>query len=104
MFDIGLLKSCQVHRILKIFLHDTIVNPNIQHYKENMDTENVKVRQLMVDTFTDGTKELSFDLVKNKKQRVTIEGCDYEIELMNIGKENIQGQIFPVFEFNVSKV
>jgi peroxiredoxin family protein len=69
-----------------------------------MDTENVKVRQLMVDTFTDGTKELSFDLVKNKKQRVTIEGCDYEIELMNIGKENIQGQIFPVFEFNVSKV
>lgn len=63
------------------------VNPNIQEYQENANTKDAQVRQVMVTTPTDET----------------IAGSDYEIELTNIGKENIQGQDFPFFEFNVSK-
>lgn len=80
------------------------VNPNIQDYQENADTERAKVRQVIVTTPTDQTKVLSFDFANNKKHKINIEGCDYEIELMNIGKENIQNQDFPFYEFNVSKV
>ncbi len=79
------------------------VNPNIQDYQENADTENVQVRQVMTTIPTDQTKVLSFDFDNNKKHSINIEGCDYEIELMNIGKENIQGKDFPFYEFNVSK-
>lgn len=75
------------------------VNPNIQHYQENADTENVQVRQVATTTPTDQTKELPFDFGNNKKHSINIEGCDYEIELMNIGKENIQGQDCQFYEF-----
>jgi len=34
---------------------------------------------------------------------INVEGSDYEIELVNIGKDNIKGQDFPFFEFNVTK-
>lgn len=54
-------------------------------------------------TPTDQTKVLSFDFDSNKKHKINIEECDYEIELMNIGKEKIQGQDFLFYEFNVSK-
>jgi hypothetical protein len=79
------------------------VNPNTQDYQENADIKNVQVRQLMMTTPTDQTKELSFDFDNNRKHSINIEGSDYEIELMNIGKENIQGQDFLFYEFNVSK-
>jgi hypothetical protein len=79
------------------------VNPNVQDYQENSDNENIQVRQVMLTTSTDQTKTLSLDFNNNKKQSFDIEGSNYEIELMNIGKENIEGQDFPYFEFNVSK-
>jgi hypothetical protein len=79
------------------------VNPNIQHYQEKADTKNVQVRQVMVSTPTDQTQTLEFDLKNNKKKQVHIEESTYEIELMNIGKENIQGQDFLFYEFNVSR-
>lgn len=78
------------------------VNPNVQDYQEKADTKNIRVRQVMVTAATDQTKVLSFDFLKNRKHNIDIEGCVYEIELMSIGKENIQGQKFPFYEFNVS--
>lgn len=78
------------------------VNPNIQDYQEKADTENVQVRQVIETIPTDQTKVLSFDFDNNKKHSINIEGCDYKIELMNIGKENIQDQDFPFYEFDVS--
>ena len=79
------------------------VNPNIQDYQENADTENVQVRQVMLTTPTDQTKTLSLDFNGNKRKSFGIEGSNYEIELMNIGKENIKGRDFLFYEFDVSK-
>lgn len=80
------------------------VNPNIQDYREKADTEHAQIRQVIMTTPTDLTRVLSFDLASNKKHKINIEGCNYEIELTNIGKENIQNQNFPFYELNVSKV
>lgn len=80
------------------------VNPNIQDYREKADTGHAQIRQVMRTIPTDQTRVLTFDLVNNKKHKINIEGCDYEIELTKIGKENIQGQNFPFYEFNVSKL
>lgn len=80
------------------------VNPNIQDYREKADTEHAQIRQVIITTPTDQTRVLSFDLANNKKHKINIEGCDYEIELTNIGKENIQNQDFLFYEFDVSKV
>ena len=79
------------------------INPNTQHYKENADTENAKVRQVMMSTTTDQTKTLTFDIEKNRKQNINIEDSNYEIELMNIGKENIEDKEYLFYEFNVTK-
>ena len=79
------------------------VNPNIQDYQENADTANAQVRQVTHTTPTDQTKVLSFDYDNNRKHKINIEECNYEIELMNIGKENIQGQDFPFYEFSIIK-
>jgi hypothetical protein len=78
--------------------------PNVQEYVEKADTPTAKIRQVSVTTPTDqtATATLTFDLESNKKKSVTAEGTDYEIELLGIGKEEIQGQQFPFFEFNVS--
>lgn len=76
--------------------------PNVQEYVENADTPTAKIRQVSVTTPTDQTTTLTFDLESNKKKSVTAEGTDYEIELLGIGKEEIQGHQFPFFEFNVS--
>jgi hypothetical protein len=79
------------------------VNPNIQDYQDNADTEHSKVRQVIMTTPTDQTRRLFFDFGNNKTHRINLEGCDYEIELMNIGRENIQNQDFLFYEFNVTK-
>ena len=78
------------------------VNPNIHEYQENADSEDVNVRQVMVSTSTDQTRKLSFDFKQNRKQTVEINGHTYTIELLNIGKEQIEGQEFFVFEFQVA--
>ena len=78
------------------------VNPNTQEYQEIADTKDVQVRQVMLTTTTEQKRELSFDFDANKTHNINIEGCNYEIELMNIGKENIEGQDWTSYEFNVS--
>ena len=75
-----------------------LVNPIIQDYKENADTKNAQVRQVMITTSTNETRVLSFDFENNRKHKINVEGSDYEIELINIGKDNIKGQDFPFFD------
>ena len=79
------------------------VNHNIQDYKENDDKPGVKIRQTIVTTPTDETRTLKFDFSKMKTQKVVIGITAYKIELLEIGKEEIQGQKFPYFDFSVSR-
>ena len=80
------------------------VNPSIDDYKESADQPGVKVRQVTVSSPTDQTRTLSFDLQSNRKQTITIESQDYQIELLEIGKENIQEQDFRFFAFEVNRI
>jgi len=80
------------------------VNPSIDHYEEISDQSGSKVRQVIVSSPTDQTQTLSFDFESNRQQAVTIEDQDYRIELIEIGKENIQGQDFPFFAFDVNRI
>ena len=80
------------------------LNPNIQDYQEKADQPGIKVRQVMQTTPTDQTQIIKFDFGDNKVKVVQAESEKYQIELMQIGKENVQGQDFPFFEFSVSKI
>ena len=77
-------------------------NPNIQHYKEQQDQKDIKVRQVIVTTSTSQTKTIPFDFKTNNVHDVTIENTKYNVKLMNIGRELIQGQKFLYFEFFVT--
>jgi hypothetical protein len=77
-------------------------NPNIQDYKEQQDQKDIKVRQLVVTTSTGQTKTIPFDFKTNNVHDVTVENTKYNVKLMNIGKELIQGQNFLYFEFFVA--
>jgi len=79
------------------------INPNIQDYKEQDDKPGVKIRQTMITTPTDETRTMKFDFNNMKSQKVVIGSVAYKIELLEIGKEEIQGQKFPYFDFSVSK-
>ena len=77
------------------------VNPDVQDYKENQDQLGIQVRQVMVTTNTKQTKTLKFDFKENNTHEIEINDKKYEIKLMQIGKEKLQGQDFPYFEFFV---
>jgi hypothetical protein len=79
------------------------INPNIQDYKEKDDKPGVNIRQKIVTTPTDETRTLKFDFNNMKIQKVVIGSAAYKIELLEIGKEEIQGQKFPYFDFSVSR-
>jgi len=79
------------------------VNPNVQDYVENNDQPGIQVRQGMVTTPTDQTKTLHFDFNEDNIQKIIIDGKECEIKLMQIGKENLQGQDFPYFEFLIKE-
>jgi len=81
-----------------------MLNPNIQDYQEKSDKSGVEIRQSMFTTSTDQTKEIKFDFESNKIKVVQVENEKYQIELMEIGKEELQGQDFPFFEFSISKI
>lgn len=74
-------------------------NPNIQDYKEKQDQENIKVRQIFLTTPTEQTKTLSFDFKSNSIHDIAIENTKYNVRLMTIGKEPIQGQNFFILNF-----
>lgn len=79
------------------------INPFLQDYKENIDQPNAQIRQALATSTTPNTKTMSFDLKNNSSQSVNIEGINYKITLMNIGKEKTSEGDFPYFEFLVKK-
>lgn len=79
-------------------------NPNIQDYQKKSDKSGVEVSQYMLTTPTDQTQKIKFDLESNKIKVVQVENEKYQIELMKIGKEQLQGKDFPFFEFSISKI
>ena len=81
-----------------------LINPNIQHYVENNDRSDVKIAQLTLSTDTDQTKKLTFDFKDKNIQTFEVENKKYEMKLMNIGKERIEEQYFPWFEFSVKSL
>lgn len=83
------------------------VNPNIQHYKEEIKGKGIELRHEMVSTSTNSTIELSFDVDKNRINKFSSDGIDYVIELLSIGNEKSEkfgNQDFLYFEFDVLKV
>lgn len=78
------------------------VCPNIEGYAEDADANGILIRQLIYATPTDQTTTISFDLVEKSKKTVVAEGTEYEIELLRVEVEEIHGQQFKAFEFNVS--
>ncbi len=77
------------------------VNPFLQDYHENLDKSGMQIRQFSISTDTKDTKNLLFDFKENNIHKVKTEDKEYEIRLMQIGKENIQGQDFLYFEFYI---
>jgi len=80
------------------------INSNVQDYIENNDQPGAQVRQVMVTSTTEDTRTLKLDFGANNIQTFAIAGEQYEIKLMNIGKENIDNQDFPYFEFYVKQI
>ena len=73
-----------------------VINPNITHYQEKAGTPNAQKRQT---TITSGTNQtFIFDFEKNNVHNVKVDSKSYEIKLLNIDKEEFQGQNFPYFE------
>ncbi len=77
------------------------INPNTADYLEKQDNPAMKVRQVMVTTKTGDTRTLQFDFGKNKIQNFETGGKRYEVELVDIGKVNQEGQAFLTFSFLV---
>ncbi len=82
------------------------VNPNVAHYEENgkASNQNIQIKQVFMTRPTDETKTLTFDFSENNVHKVTTGGKSYEIKLLNIGKQHIDNQDFPEFEFHVKEV
>lgn len=79
------------------------VNPAVDGYQESADQHGVSVRQVMVTHSTDETQTLSFDLQNNSQLSITVNNQQYSITLQEIGKDNIQGQDFLFFLFDVER-
>ena len=77
-------------------------NPNIEDYQEKQDKPGVEVRQVTFSSTTDQTKTEKFDFKDNNVKDIEIADTIYNIKLMAISKENIQGQDFFAFEFFVT--
>ena len=77
------------------------VAPNVQDYQERADQPGIQVRQVMVTNATPDTCTLKFDLRDNSTQRFELDGKTYEIKLLRIGQQNLQGQDFRCYEFHV---
>lgn len=73
---------------------------SIMDYKE---APQKNVRQVTFSKNTADTQTLSFDFSKNKVQKIHFDNNKYEIELVDIGKKNEEGQDFPSFTFKITE-
>ena len=76
------------------------INPYVTDYKENLNQPGIKVRHLSVMTDTEDTVTLSLDF-DNNIQNFDVAGQQYQIQLLDIGKERFDNQDFPYFELLV---
>jgi len=81
-----------------------LINPNITEYQEKQDKPGIKIRQFTVTESTEQTKKLKFDFKDNNIHKVKINEKTFEIKLMTIDKEKIQGREFPYFEFFINEI
>jgi hypothetical protein len=82
-------------------------NPNTTEYIENNDQPGVKVRQVMVSEDTPETKNLEFNFTDKNIHAIEIDGHKYEVKLLQIGNEDVEGivgQKFKFFEFSINKI
>jgi hypothetical protein len=77
-------------------------NPNIQDYHKKQDKPGVQVRQVTLSTSTDQTKTAKFDFEGNNTHDIEVNDTVYNVRLMSIGKEKLQGQDFFAFEFFIT--
>jgi hypothetical protein len=77
-------------------------NPRIDDYKEKDDRPGVQIRQIMVTVSTPETRTAQFDFGKHNTHSIVVSGRSYTVQLLSIGKEKLEGQDFPFFEFLVS--
>jgi len=77
------------------------INPYVTDYKENLDQPGIKVRHLTIMTETEDTITLSLDFGNNNIQNFEVVGQQYQIKLLDIGKERFENQDFPYFELLV---
>jgi hypothetical protein len=68
------------------------------------DKPGIQVRQLMVTTISKDTQRVFFDFKENSAHEVVVGDRKYDIRLLQIGRETIQGQDFPFFEFLVMSI
>lgn len=81
-----------------------VINPNIEEYKAQDDQPGVDVRQVMITTSTDETTELLFGLNdESNEHKININNVPHKLKLLSIGKENLEGEDFPYFEFFVDE-
>lgn len=81
-----------------------VVNPNISHYEESpKSTKGIKIRQAMITRNTEETLTIQLELTSKNEQTIKFRGKIYKVKLLNVGKEKIEGQGFPYFEFFVEE-
>jgi len=69
-----------------------LVEPDIGDYQENADQGETKVRQVMQ---TQG-HDISLKLDVSKKQKITVDNKDYEVELVSVNKRAGGGDDFEI--------
>ncbi len=57
---------------------------------------------MIVTEDTEHTSTIQLDLRGDSEQSIEIDGKVYKIKLVNIGKEEINGQDFPFFELKIT--
>ena len=81
-----------------------VINPNIIEYQDKPQSDpGIEIRQVMVSQDTDETQRLEFHLDSANEKIIDFRRGRYKIKLLNIGKESLQGQDFPYFEFFIEE-
>lgn len=63
-----------------------MVNPNVTAYEKGKESPGFSIGPTIMSRHSKETKILKFDFANNNKQRIPIEGKNYEIKLMSINK------------------
>ena len=76
-----------------------MISPNVTVYEKSKEGHGFSVGPTSMSRHSKETKILKFDFANNNKQRITIEGKNYDIKLMSINKDHPLS-----FEFLVEEI